>query len=70
MIFLIHNPGMIFVESTKSEWLPRVQGKGYLILGKSRFGSPRGLGAIQIPFDGKAAWGDKTSDQSWYPLKE
>lgn len=64
LIILIYNPGRIMVdqgEGSRTNWLDVVPGRGYLLCGKSRFGTKQGaLGAIQVAWDGAASWGDKS----------
>jgi hypothetical protein len=61
LILLIHNPTNILVESGTSEELQVVPGKGYLLVGKSRYGFKEGgPGAIQVDWDGSGGWGDKS----------
>jgi hypothetical protein len=61
LILLIYNPHNILVDTGggKSE-LETIEGKGYLIEGKSRFGYKKGgPGAVMIEWDGLGGWGDK-----------
>lgn len=61
LILLIYNPNNILVDNGggKSE-LETIEGRGYLIEGKSRFGFKQGgPGAIMIEWDGAGGWGEK-----------
>lgn len=61
LILLIYNPNNILVDNGggKSE-LETIEGRGYLIEGKSRFGFKQGgPGAVMIEWDGGGGWGDK-----------
>lgn len=70
LILLIYNPGRIWVdqgEDRKENPLPNTPGRGYLIVGKSSFGTAHeGVGAISVDWDGRTAWGDKA--HGWYEL--
>lgn len=58
LILLIYNPNQIFATQTNDDKLPAIPGRGYIIVGKSRFGFKEGSpGAIQVEFDGKTSWG-------------
>lgn len=58
LILLIYNPNQIFATQTSDEKLLAIPGRGYIIVGKSRFGFREGSpGAIQVDFDGKTSWG-------------
>lgn len=69
MIVLICNQDQLFVDmgqKSKAPQLPYVEGKAYLILGKSRFGHKMGsIGAIQLDWMGAQGWGD---EGEWYKL--
>jgi hypothetical protein len=69
LILLIYNPNRIFVDLGTDARLPVLDGRGYLIVGKSRFGlaHEEGLGAVQIEWDGKAAWGNESL--GWFLLE-
>ena len=68
LVLFLHNPTQIFIES--SDALPLIDGRGYIIVAKSRFGYKdgrhSGVGAIQLAWDGATGWGDK--EYGWYPL--
>ena len=67
LIILIYNPNQIFATQGSDDRLPAIPGKGYLIIGKSRFGYKEGgVGAIQVDFDGKASWGQVS--WGWFNL--
>ncbi len=71
LIFMIYNPGQLWVDQgeSKNKTLPHVHGMGYLIIGKSRFGTAAGgIGAIMCEWDGKTSWGDAPG--KWFPLKQ
>ena len=61
LVLFLHNPTQIFVET--SDALPLIDGRGYIIVAKSRFGYKdevhSGVGAIQLGWDGKTGWSDK-----------
>jgi hypothetical protein len=61
LILLLYNPSAIFVTQSSGGALPRIKGKGYIIMGKSRYGHKypgHGRFAIQCDWDGKAGWGN------------
>jgi replicative DNA helicase len=61
LILLLYNPSAIFVSQSSGGALPRQAGKGYIIVGKSRYGHKypgHGRFAIQCDWDGAAGWGD------------
>lgn len=61
LIFLLHNPNNLLADfgKTQETSLPAVEGRGYIIGGKARFGfTEGGPGAIQVAWDGAAGWGD------------
>ena len=68
LILLIYNPNQIYgAPPTKGSPLIAHPGRGYVIVGKSRFGYKHGtVGAIDIEWDGKQAWGDEA--MGWMPL--
>lgn len=69
LIMLLYNPKATWTDYGKgNEKLPIIEGKGYIICGKSRFGfgDEEGLGAIQVEWLGKEAWGKESF--GWYPL--
>lgn len=63
LIILIYNPEQLWADIGIDKRLEIVAGAGYLIVGKSRFGFGKqpGVFAVQVPWDGKAAWGDEVS---------
>jgi replicative DNA helicase len=68
LILLIYNPHNILVDTNggKSE-LETIEGRGYLIEGKSRFGYKKGgPGAVMIEWDGAGGWGDE--GLGWYKI--
>jgi hypothetical protein len=80
LIILIYNPKRTFSNMGKDERLPLVYGIGYLIVGKSRFGSLSagevvngvqkrggGIGAIPVGWDGGKAWDDDSGE--WISLE-
>ncbi|MBE0573337.1 AAA family ATPase [Candidatus Dojkabacteria bacterium] len=67
LIFLIYNPNQIFATQGSDDRLPAIPGRGYIIVGKSRFGYREGSpGAIQVDFDGKTSWG--RNSYGWFSL--
>lgn len=67
LIFLIYNPNQIFATQGSDDRLQAIPGKGYIIVGKSRFGFKEGSpGAIQVDFDGKTSWGRES--WGWFSL--
>lgn len=67
VIIMVHNPtATVHSKVSKEDSLPPMVGYGYLIIGKSRFGYPKGsVGAVQVAFDGKTAWGEPVN---WIPI--
>lgn len=60
LILLIYNPSAIFVSQSSGGALPRKKGKGYIIVGKSRYGHNypgHGRFAIETDWDGATGWG-------------
>ena len=75
LILMLYNPGQTWSKVGTDERLPLSKGKGYIIVGKSRFGysgphgneyEQTGTGAIQVEWDGLTAWGE--SSYGWFPL--
>lgn len=67
LILLIHNPNNILADFAEESRLTRVDGRGYIIEGKARFGFKKGgPGAVQIEWDGLTGWGDR--EWGWTPL--
>jgi replicative DNA helicase len=67
LIFLIYNPHNILADFGGKSELENVPGRGYLIVGKSRFGFKQGgPGAIMIDWEGISGWGDKSI--GWFPI--
>jgi hypothetical protein len=64
LILLLYNPNQILADikqqDASTNMLPAVEGRGYILIGKSRFGFLKGgPGAIQVEWDGKDGWGDQ-----------
>ncbi len=66
LIMLLYNPNQIWADKSGTSPLPSVEGKGYIILAKSRFGfgtddngNDRGVGALDVDWNGKNSWGNK-----------
>lgn len=62
LILLPYNPTAIWSDSGgKESQLVSVEGRGYIIVGKSNFGFKEGgPGAISVEWDGASGWGDKS----------
>jgi replicative DNA helicase len=64
LILLLYNPFAIFASQDSQGALPKQRGKGYVIVGKTRYGHnsmnqvTSGRFAIQLDWDGKGGWGD------------
>lgn len=59
LILLLYNPSSTVADVNANAILPFYPDKGYIIVGKSRFGFKKGRpGAVQVAFDGKTGWGD------------
>jgi hypothetical protein len=59
LILLLYNPSATVADAQANQILPFYPDKGYVIVGKSRFGFKQGKpGAIQIDFTGETGWGD------------
>lgn len=59
LILLLYNPSATVADVQASAILPYYPDKGYIIVGKSRFGFKMGKpGAIQVEFAGETGWGD------------
>jgi hypothetical protein len=59
LILLLYNPSATVADAQANQILPFLPDKGYIIVGKSRFGFKMGKpGAIQIDFNGKEGWGE------------
>lgn len=66
LVLLGHNPSQSYIGRPESQTLPTVEGKAYLIVGKSTHGFVHGsVGAIQIDWQSSKGWGDQSS---WFPL--
>ena len=64
LIVLIYNPNQVISDQGKSSWLKTKWGSAYLIVGKSKWGTPHGgVGAVEMTWNGKGAWGDE--HHSW-----
>jgi hypothetical protein len=72
LILLIYNRNAVFAKMSSGGSLPNVNGKAYIIVGKSRYGHKQmqkgGMGAMQVDWTGKNGWGDNASNQDWFPL--
>lgn len=67
LILLIYNPHNILVSFSGESELEKIEGRGYLIEGKARFGFKQGgPGAVMIAWDGEGGWGDK--GLGWFPV--
>lgn len=61
LIILLYNPKNISMSVSKDNPLPATSGKGYLIVGKSRYGYVHGEpGAVMVDWNGEEGWGDTT----------
>lgn len=60
LVLLLYNPKQILISGGQmDEKLPLIPGRGYICVGKSRFGFKEGgVGAIAVEWDGQTAWGD------------
>lgn len=59
LILMLYNPKQIWAKMGTDERLPVHEGRGYIILGKSRYGYREGsVGAIEVGWDGLHSWGD------------
>lgn len=59
LILLLYNPSSTVADMQANAILPFYPDKGYIIVGKSRFGFKEGRpGAIQVDFKGETGWGD------------
>jgi hypothetical protein len=67
MILLLYNPSGTFSDTGKDVRLPPMEGRAYILQGKSRFGFKNGcVGALDIEWDGYAGWGTRV--WNWIPL--
>ena len=67
LIILIFNPRSIAIGVSDKSPLVPVQGRAYLIQGKSRYGFIHGEpGALQVDWDGETGWGD--TPYGWFKL--
>lgn len=58
LILLLYNPSATVADVTANAILPFFPDKGYIIVGKSRFGFKKGKpGAVQVDFFGETGWG-------------
>lgn len=58
LIFLLYNPSAIVADHKADAILPYAEDKGYIIVGKSRFGyKEKKPGAIQVDWSGDKGWG-------------
>jgi hypothetical protein len=65
LVLFLHNPSQIYIQ--QADTLPLEEGKGYIVVAKSRFGYKLGgPGAVQLDFDGATGWGDE--GYQWFPL--
>jgi hypothetical protein len=59
LIMLLYNPSSTVADVQANSILPYYPDKGYIIVGKSRFGFKMGKpGAVQVDFKGETGWGD------------
>jgi replicative DNA helicase len=59
LILLLYNPSSTVADVQANSILPYYPDKGYIIVGKSRFGFKQGKpGAIQLEFKGETGWGN------------
>lgn len=59
LILILYNPSATVADTQASSILPYYTDKGYIIVGKSRFGFRMGKpGAIQVGFEGETGWGE------------
>lgn len=59
LILMLYNPRQIWAKMGSDDRLPLTEGRGYIIVGKSRYGYREGgIGAIQVEWDGLHSWGD------------
>jgi len=67
LIVLVYNPKNIAINTTDKPILPISVGKGYLIVGKSRYGfvhdSP---GAVMVDWNGEEGWGNRAL--GWFSI--
>ena len=74
LILLLYNPGTTWSKLGVDDRLPIHSGKGYIIVGKSRFGTlgpgdtegQGKTGAIEVKWDGLTSWGD--ASEGWVDL--
>jgi replicative DNA helicase len=60
LILLLHNPASTVTDVKANTILPFYPDKGYIIVGKARFGFKMGRpGAIQVDFKGESGWGSE-----------
>lgn len=60
MIMMVYNPHATVVDFKADTQLVAVEGKAYIIFGKSRFGFKQGgPGAVQVDWDGATGWGSR-----------
>jgi replicative DNA helicase len=58
LIMLLYNPSVTVADVNANAILPFFPDKGYIIVGKSRFGFKKGKpGAVQVEFRGETGWG-------------
>jgi replicative DNA helicase len=69
MVALLYNPSATYgIDAKKGDnQLPLMQGRSWIVFGKSRFGYRMGgIGAVSCPWSGDKGWGD--GDTSWKSL--
>lgn len=71
MIILIYNPDQLWVDmgqNKKRQPLEYIRGRGYLIMGKSRYGygKQNGVGAIQVEWEPARGWSKEA--MGWFEL--
>jgi hypothetical protein len=58
LILMLYNPSVTVTDVKANAVLPFFPDKGYIIVGKSRFGFKKGKpGAVQVDFTGETGWG-------------
>lgn len=70
LILLVYNPHTILADyGAETTKLPVVPGKGYVLVGKSRYGFKMGgPGAIQVDWAGETGWANKADGKRWFEI--